>query len=46
MIPPRTFDYKSEGIIDTGVPVSVELISKLQERGYMIPAMKFILQSY
>lgn len=45
MIPPRMFDYKSEGIIDTGVPVSVELISKLQERGNMIPAMKFILQS-
>ena len=45
MIPSRTFDCKSEGIIDTGVPVSVELFSKLQERGYMIPAMKFILHS-
>ena len=45
MIPSRTFDYKSEGFIDTYVPVSVELFSKLQERGYMIPAMKFILQS-
>lgn len=45
MIPSRTFDYKSEGFIDTYVPVSVELFSKLQERGYMITALKFILQS-